>query len=92
MSALGNGIGVFIFDTFKWSDGRLNGYSLAANIVAPLLLGGVTALGRGLGNWETGGQIVLGGVAGLGIGFLTGMTYSLMQRPECGYTGSLICW
>ena len=52
----------------------------------------VTAIGRGVGNWETGGQVVLGGVTGLALGFLSGMTYSLMQRPECGYTGSLICW
>ena len=25
-------------------------------------------------------------------GAVTGATYALLQRPECGYTGSLICW
>jgi hypothetical protein len=45
-----------------------------------------------VGNWESGGQIVEGSLAGLGFGFLMGMTYSLMSRPECGYTGNLICW
>ena len=91
-SSFGHGAAVFIFDTYKWSDGRFNGWSFAGNVVAPFSLAMVTAIGRGVGNWETGGQILLGGITGLGIGFLSGMTYSLMQRPECGYTGSLICW
>jgi len=91
-SALGHGVGVFLIDTKKWSDGRLNGYALAGNIAFPLVLGVFTGLGRGLGNWESAGQILVGGGVGLGFGFLSGLTYALMQRPECGYTGSLICW
>lgn len=91
-SALGHGTGVFVFDTLKWSGGRVNGYALTGNVIAPFVFGVLTGIGRGLGNWENAGQIVLGGVTGLGIGFLSGMTYALMQRPECGYTGSLICW
>jgi hypothetical protein len=91
-AALGHGGAVFLFDTTKWSGGRLNGAALAGNIGAPLVLGAFTAIGRGVGNYESAGQILAGGGVGLALGFLTGMTYSLMQRPECGYTGSLICW
>jgi len=91
-SALGNGTGIFIVDTLKWSGGRVSVAELAGDVIAPVLFGTVTAIGRGAGNWESGGQIVVGGLAGLGTGFLTGMTYALMQRPECGYTGGVICW
>lgn len=91
-SALGVGTGIFLIDTLKWSHGRFNGYSLLGNIATPFVLGAITVLGRGLGNWESTGQIALGGVTGLGFGFLSGITYALMQRPECDYTGSLICW
>lgn len=91
-AALGHGGAVFLFDTTKWSDGRFNGWGFVGNVATPFVLGLVTAIGRGAGNWEDGGQILLGGITGLGFGFLSGMAYSLMQRPECGYTGSLICW
>lgn len=91
-SALGHGVGVFMIDTLKWNGGRVNGWALGGDVIAPFVLGAVTGIGRGLGNWENAGQIVLGGVTGLTFGFLSGMTYAIMQRPECGYTGSLICW
>ncbi|MGZ3424566.1 MAG: hypothetical protein ACXWUG_09565 [Polyangiales bacterium] len=91
-SAFGHGLAVFIFDTTKWSNGRANAVSAVGNIAVPLVLGGITIIGRSKGNYENGGQIVAGGTLGLGIGFLTGMTYALMQRPECGFSGSLICW
>ena len=65
----------------------------AASFLAfPLILGGVTMVGRSAGNYESGGQIAAGGVLGLATGFLLGTTYALMARPECGYSGSLICW
>jgi hypothetical protein len=92
MAALGHGTAVFLFDTFSWSQGRVNGYALAGNVALPFVLGAITVVGRGVGNHESAGQIAVGGVSGLAFGFLTGMAYSLMQRPECGYTGSLICW
>jgi hypothetical protein len=91
-AALGHGTAVFVFDTFKWSGGRFNGGSFAGHVAAPLVLAGITGIGRSVGDHESFGQVVVGGALGLGIGFLSGMTYSLMQRPECGYTGALICW
>ncbi|MBN2194433.1 MAG: hypothetical protein JW751_16570 [Polyangiaceae bacterium] len=91
-SALGHGAAVFIFDTAKHSGGRFHGGAFAGEIVTPLVLGLITGIGRGVGDWETGGQVLAGGAAGLGLGFLTGMTYALMQRPMCGYSGALVCW
>jgi hypothetical protein len=91
-AALGHGAAVWLFDMTKWGDGRFNVGSFIGNVFVPLVLAGVTDVGRGAGNFEGGGQIVAGSLAGLGFGFLTGMTYSLMARPECGYTGNLICW
>jgi hypothetical protein len=91
-AALGHGAAVWLFDMTKWSDGRFNIGSFVGDVVLPAILGVVTVVGRGAGNWETGGQITAGATTGLGFGFLAGMTYSLMARPECGYTGNLICW
>ncbi|HEX8789695.1 MAG TPA: hypothetical protein VF765_02005 [Polyangiaceae bacterium] len=91
-AALGNGTAVWLFDMTKWSDGRFNAGSFVGNVALPLVLGATTAIGRGVGNWEDAGQILAGAGLGLVFGFLTGMTYSLMARPECGYTGNLICW
>jgi len=91
-SAFGQGLGIFLVDTFKWSDGRVNGGSLALNVGVPAVLGVVTSVGRVAGDWETGGQS--GGSAGIGmaVGLGLGAMYAAMQRPECGYGGSLICW
>jgi hypothetical protein len=91
-AALGHGAAVWLFDMTKWSDGRFNAGSFVGNLALPAILGTVTVVGRGAGNWETGGQIAAGGLTGLALGFLTGTMYSLMARPECGYTGNLICW
>ncbi len=91
-SALGHGVAVFLVDTLKWSDGRVNGLSVATNIGLPFVLGGITLIGRSEGNLETGGQILTGATLGLGIGFLTGLMYAELARPECGYSGSLVCW
>jgi hypothetical protein len=92
MGALGHGVAVFIFDTTKWSDGQFNAGSLVGHVGIPLVLGTITLVGRGAGDFENTGQILAGGATGLVSGFLMGMTYSLMQRPECGYTGALVCW
>jgi hypothetical protein len=91
-SALGHGAAVWLFDMTKWSDGRFNVGSFIGNVAVPLVLAGVTDVGRGVGNYEDAGQIIAGSLAGVGLGFLIGTTYALMARPECGYTGSMICW
>lgn len=91
-AALGQGTAVWLFDMTKWSDGRFNAGSFIGNVFLPAALAAVTDVGRAAGNYESAGQIVAGSAAGVGFGFLVGMTYSLMARPECGYTGNLICW
>ncbi|MCL2778316.1 MAG: hypothetical protein FWD73_09955 [Polyangiaceae bacterium] len=82
----------FVVDTIKWSGGRVNVGSLLGNIALPLVLSGLTVGGRAAGNWETGQQVVLSSLAGFGTGVITGLVYSVLQRPECGYTGAMICW
>ncbi len=91
-SALGHGLGVFLVDTVKWSNGRLNGGSLAMNVGVPAVLGVITTVGRTAGNWETGGQAWGSAGIGLAVGMGLGALYAAMQRPECGYSGDLICW
>jgi hypothetical protein len=90
--ALGHGTAVLLVDTTKWSDGHLNAGALAGEVGVPLVLSVITAVGRGSGNWESGGQIWSSAGIGFGAGLGMGLLYSVMQRPECGYTGSLVCW
>ena len=91
-SALGQGLGIFLVDTIKWSDGRLNGGSLAMNVGVPAALAVITTIGRTSGNWETGGQSWGSAGIGLAVGLGMGALYGAAQRPECGYGGDLICW
>jgi hypothetical protein len=91
-SALGQGTAVFLIDTTKWSDGRFNAGALAGEVGVPLVLSIITAVGRGAGNWESGGQVWGSAGIGFGAGLGTGLLYAILQRPECGYSGNLICW
>lgn len=91
-SALGQGLGVFLVDTVKWSGGRINGGSLAMNVGVPAVLGVITTVGRTAGNWESGGQAWGSAGIGLAVGMGLGALYAALQRPECGYGGDLICW
>ena len=91
-SSFGQGTGIFLVDTLKWSGGRLNGGALAGNVAVPLILSVLTAVGRGSGNWETGSQVWGSAGLGLGAGLGMGVLYALLQRPECGYSGGMICW
>jgi len=91
-SSFGQGTGIFLVDTLKWSGGRVNGGTLVGNVAAPLILSVLTAVGRGSGNWETGGQVWGSAGLGLGAGLGMGVMYALLQRPECGYSGGMICW
>lgn len=91
-SSLGQGAGIFLVDTLKWSGGRVNGGAFVGDVAAPLILSVLTAVGRGSGNWETGGQVWGSAGLGLGAGLGMGVLYALLQRPECGYSGGMICW
>ncbi len=91
-SALGQGTGIFLSDTLKWSNGHVNGGALAGHVVAPLILSVLTAVGRTSGNWESGGQVWGSAGLGFGAGLGMGVMYALLQRPECGYSGGMICW
>lgn len=91
-AALGHGVSVFIFDTMKYSGGRVHGGALAGHIILPLALTGITVAGRLAGNMESGEQVLATAGLGLVLGFAMGTLYSTMQAPNCGYSGSLICW
>jgi hypothetical protein len=91
-SSFGQGTGIFLVDTLKWSNGHMNGGALAGDVAAPLILSVITAVGRGSGNWESGGQVWGSAGLGLGAGLGMGVLYALLQRPECGYSGGMICW
>jgi hypothetical protein len=91
-SSLGQGTGIFLVDTIKWSDGRFNVGGLVGNVGVPLVLSVLTAVGRSAGNWESAGQVWTSAGVGVGVGLGMGVLYALAQRPECGYSGGLICW
>jgi hypothetical protein len=91
-AAFGQGLGTFIFDTVNWNGGRFNFGAFAGNTAVPGVLAIITTVGRSAGNWESAGQAW--GSAGIGLltGLGMGAIYATAQRPECGYSGSLICW
>lgn len=91
-SALGQGAGVFLVDTIKWSGGRFNFGGFMGNVGVPLVLAVLTAVGRTSGNWETAGQVWTSAGVGVGAGLGMGVVYAIGQRPECGYSGGLLCW
>ena len=91
-SSFGQGTGIFLVDTLKWNGGRVNGGAIVGDVAAPLILSVLTAVGRGSGNWETGGQVWGSAGLGFGAGLGMGVLYALLQRPECGYSGGVICW
>lgn len=95
--ATGAGVGIFLMDTFKYSDGRFNGGAFVGNVLLPLTASVITSVGRGVepGNktaYESPGQIVAGGLPGLGVGLLMGLGYAAFQQPGCGYGNGIICW
>lgn len=93
-SALGQGTGIFLVDTFKWNDGRFSGASFALNLALPLVAAGLTAVGRVAGDpaHESAGQMLVGAGVGLGAGLLFGGGYALLQAPGCGYGAGVFCW
>jgi hypothetical protein len=91
-SSFGQGLAIFLVDTFKWSNNEVNLGSLVGHVGVPLVLGSFTTVGRYAGEYETGGQVLTGTGIGMATGLLMGLTYATLQRPSCGYGGSLICW
>lgn len=90
--ALGQGAGVFLTDTLKWSNGRFHFGPFMGDLAAPAILAVMTGVGRSAGNWEDSGQVWGSAAISFAIGMGVGTLYAVSQRPECGYTGSLICW
>jgi hypothetical protein len=90
--AFGQGTAIFLVDTMKWSDGRINAGSAVGNVALPLVLAVVTAVGRVAGNWEDAPSVILSSGVGLVVGAVTGLVYATFVKPECGYSGGLICW
>jgi hypothetical protein len=94
--ATGAGLGIFLVDTLKYSDGNFNVPSFLGNVAVPFTASIWTMVARsqdgsGLGHENT-GQVFAGTLPGLGVGALLGVTYSLLQEPDCGYGGYLFCW
>ncbi len=95
-SAMGAGLGIFLVDTFKYSDGEVHAGPIIGDIAVPFaaaMLASVarSADGSGIGPEST-GQVFAGAIPGLVSGAVVGLTYALLQEPDCGYGGSLFCW
>jgi hypothetical protein len=97
-SFAGVGLGVWLIDTFKYSDGRVHPANLIGNVVLPLSATVVGSVARGFENdgtvrgFEKPEQILAGAIPGFVIGTITGLVYSSLQRPSCPYGDSLFCW
>lgn len=95
--ATGTGLGIFLVDTFKYSDGRFSVPSFIGNLAVPLTLSVVTAIGRTVEpgsavGFESPGQVVAGALPGFFGGMLIGFTYAMLQKPSCGYGNNVFCW
>ena len=103
--SLGAGTTIFLVDTFKYSDGRFSVPGFIGNVGLPLTAAVFTTVGRAIDSgatdpssglavraFEDPGQIAAGAISGLLTGALVGLTYSMLQRPSCGYGDAIICW
>lgn len=93
----GAGLGIFLLDTFRYSDGRFNVGGFIGNVAFPLTASIFTTIGRVVEPgtsmaYEDGGQFVAGALPGFFIGLGIGAAYAALQRPNCGYGNSIICW
>jgi hypothetical protein len=96
--ATGMGTGIFLVDTLKYSNAKFHAGSFVGNVAVPLVLSVFTSAARSVapGDFtyahETVPQIALGSVTGFASGALLGLAYTMFQRPNCGYGGSVFCW
>ena len=95
--AAGAGFGIWISDTFIHSDGNVHVGSIIGNIAVPVTAAVITSVGRGVEPgaaeaYEDPGQIIAGVGFGLVFGFLSGLAYSALQEPNCGYGNNVVCW
>jgi hypothetical protein len=93
----GAGVGIFLVDTLKYSDGRFHAGSFIGNVVVPLATSVLTTVSRAVepgtaDAFEDGGQLVAGAIPGFFSGLLIGLGYSLLQEPSCGYGDNIFCW
>jgi hypothetical protein len=100
--ASGAGAMIFVVDTLKYSNSKFSVPGFIGNVALPLSLSIVTAVLRGIDTtdstglqnraYEDAGQMAAGAISGFVSGALVGLGYTLFQRPNCGYGGSLFCW
>jgi hypothetical protein len=95
--ATGAGTGIFLVDTFKYSNQKFSVPSFLLNVILPLSLSVVTSVGRAVepGNavaFESPGQIAAGALTGFASGLIIGGAYAFLQRPACPYGNSIFCW
>ena len=85
-------------DTFIHSNSKVHPGSIIGNIAVPLTASILTSVFRGVSGggteqpYESGGQIGAGIAVSLPLGFLTGLAYGALAKPNCGYGNYLICW
>jgi hypothetical protein len=95
--ATGTGTAIFLVDTFKYSGSRFHAGSFVGNVAVPFVLSVVTSVARSQATGsntaaETPLQVVAGSLSGFVTGALVGVGYAFMQRPNCGYGNSIVCW
>jgi hypothetical protein len=96
-SSTGAGVGIFLVDTFKYSDSRFSIPYFLGEVVAPLTLSIITSVGRSVAPgtsqaYENGGAIAAGALTGFASGLIVGGGYALMQKPSCGFGNAIFCW
>lgn len=96
-SATGAGLGIFLVDTLKYSDGRFSVPGFIGNFALPLTASVITSVGRsveptGTFAYEDVGQNFAGLLPGFFSGLLVGITYAMFQPPNCGYGDKIFCW
>ena len=100
--ATGAGTAIFLVDTLKYSQAKFHPGAFVGNVAVPLVLSVLTSVGRGVATSqtefgpaqpaETPMQVVVGSLTGFATGALLGLGYSFLQRPNCGYGNSVVCW